>query len=223
MERHSVLASRHVSVIAEQTSIFLTNDNCVISFFELSAADVEAPILNRLMAPDTILRRSCDASMIVQAIIDAIIDLAIPVTACYGDVIADLELDVLTRPNISHTKKLYIAITEIQKVLGFVTPVMSLINSLRDHKSERSEDEVLKDLQDPSTGITLTPMTSVYLGDVLDHCVLLTESLNQIRGQADGMISLIFNTIATYQSESCKQLAIVSVIFRLSGPYSYVL
>lgn len=45
--------------------------------------------------------------MVGQAIIDAIIDLAMPVTTCYTEVIGDLELDVLTKPNIKHTKSLY--------------------------------------------------------------------------------------------------------------------
>src|SRR3569833_47147 len=169
--------------------------------------------VTRLSSPDTLLRRSCDASMIVQAIIDAIIDLAIPVTAVYADVVADLELDVLTRPNISHTKKLYIATAEINKMLSFNNPIMRLISALRDHKSELSQEAAVKALQNPDKGVTVTPMTYTYLGDVLDHCVLITDSLNQIKLQADGMISLIFNTISAYQNESMKNLTLITIIF----------
>ena len=77
----------------------------MVSFFESSADDIETPILHRLSTPDTILRRSCDASMVVQAIIDAIIDLAIPVASAFQDVIGELELDVLTQPDIKTRKK----------------------------------------------------------------------------------------------------------------------
>jgi len=216
METHSVLKSRRMAVIAEQVSVFITNDNTIISFFELSAEDIERPIMARLLSSDTILRQSCDASMLAQALLDAIIDLAIPVTACYGDVIGDLELDVLTRPSIKHTKKLYIAITEVNKMLSFINPITSLINALRDHKSELSQDAASADLQNPEGGVIITPMTSVYLGDVLDHCVLITESLDQVKGQAEGMISLIFNTISTYQNESMKQLTITT--YAISPP-----
>jgi Mg2+ and Co2+ transporter CorA len=151
--------------------------------------------------------------MVGQAIIDAIIDLAIPVTACYGDVIGDLELDVLNRPNIDHTKKLYILISEINKILGFINPITSLINALREHVTDVAPDAVMTHLLDPRHGVIITPLTNTYLGDVLDHCVLITETLNQLKGLANGMIDLIFNTIATYQNESMKQLTLATIIF----------
>lgn len=213
MEKHSALAPHELGVIAEQVSIFITNDNTIISFFELSADAVEKPILKRLHTEDTVLRQSCDASMVGQAIIDAVIDLAIPVSSVYADVIGDLELDVLTRPNVTHTKKLYIIITELNKVLAVINPIVNLINALRDHKTEMSQESATLHLQDSSKGVIITPMTHTYLGDVLDHCVLITESLNSIKSQADGLISLIFNTISAYQNESMKQLTLATLFF----------
>lgn len=212
-ERHSALAPHQLGVIAEQVSLFITNDNTIISFFELSADDVEKPIITRLFTEDTVLRQSCDASMVGQAIIDAVIDLAIPVASVYADVIGDLELDVLTRPDVTHTKKLYIVINEINKILAFINPVVNLINALRDHKTEMSQESAALHLQDPSRGVIITPMTHTYLGDVLDHCVLITESLNSIKSQADGLIDLIFNTISAYQNESMKQLTLATIFF----------
>ncbi|KAK2604537.1 hypothetical protein N8I77_007458 [Diaporthe amygdali] len=213
MEKHAALASLDLAVIAEQVSMFITNDNTVISFFELSADIIEKPILTRLYTRDTVLRQSCDASMVGQAIVDAVIDLAIPVATTYGDVIGDLELDILTRPNITHTKKLYIIICELNKILSFINPVVNLINALRDHKTEMSQESATIHLQDSSKGVIITPMTYTYLGDVLDHCVLIQESLNAIKAQADGLINLIFNTIAANQNESMKQLTLATIFF----------
>lgn len=213
MEKHSALAPHQLGVIAEQVSLFITNDNTIISFFELSADIIEKPILVRLYTEDTVLRQSCDASMVGQAIIDAVIDLAIPVASVYADVIGDLELDVLTRPDVTHTKKLYIIICELNKILSVISPIVNLINALRDHKTEMSQESATLHLQDSSKGVIITPMTHTYLGDVLDHCVLITESLNSIKSQADGLISLIFNTISAYQNESMKQLTLATIFF----------
>lgn len=127
--------------------------------------------------------------------------------------IGDLELDVLTRPNITSTKQLYIVICEINKSLSFLNPVVNLINALRDHRTAMSQEAATHNLQNPNEGVIITPMTYTYLGDVLDHCVLITESLNQIKGNADGLIGLIFNTIAAYQNESMKQLTLATLFF----------
>ncbi|KAI1435155.1 hypothetical protein GGR50DRAFT_658744 [Xylaria sp. CBS 124048] len=213
MEQHSALAAKGLAVSAEQVAMFITSDNTVIAFFEQSADDVEVPILARLQSPTTILRKSCDASMVAQAIIDAIIDMAIPVTACYADIVGDLELDVLTHPEIKHTKRLYIIISEINKMFSFVNPIQALISSLRDHKTKLSQEAVSRELQNPLGGVVITPVTYTYLGDVYDHCVLITENFTQIKESANHMIDLIFNTIATYQNESMKQLTIVTIIF----------
>lgn len=167
MEKHSALAAKGLAVSAEQVAMFITSDNTVIAFFEQSADNVEEPILARLSSPTTILRKSCDASMVAQAIIDAIIDMAIPVTACYADIVGDLELDVLTHPEVKHTKSLYIIISEINKLFSFVNPIQALISSLRDHKTKLSQEAVSRELQNPLGGVIITPVTYTYLGDVV--------------------------------------------------------
>ncbi|EEP80153.1 predicted protein [Uncinocarpus reesii 1704] len=135
MERHAALASRGLGVAIEQVSIFLHADNTVTSFFEASGDDIEGPIVQRLRSPGTILRESCDASMVLQAIIDAITDLAIPVTRAYQDVIGELELEVLTDPDIHQSTTLYILTSEISVLRNAIQPMASVINSLRDHSS----------------------------------------------------------------------------------------
>lgn len=223
MERHASLSHMGLGVAIEQVSIFLHADNTVTSFFEASADDIETPIVRRLGSPGTILRQCCDASMLLQAILDAITDLAIPVTTAYQDAIGDLELEVLTDPDIDQSTSLYILTSEITVLRKAIQPIIGIINSLRDHKSAPPKNKTTRATSSnffPSTApgsftnlasdqanhsegvsmastVTISAMCHIYLGDVLDHCITITEGYDQMRRSADNMIALIFNTIGT--------------------------
>lgn len=156
--------------------------------------------------------------MLLQALIDAIIDLAIPVTHEYEDIIGDMELNVLIEPSLKHTTNLYIVTSEITKMRANISPTLNLINSLKDHKSTSRADEGgsigEKPLQDATQKtVAISQMARTYLGDVEDHILLMTDSLDTMRRSCDNMIDLIFNTIAANQNESMKQLTVVTIIF----------
>jgi Mg2+ and Co2+ transporter CorA len=224
MERHAVLSSKGLGVAMEQVSIFLTRDNTVVSFFESYAQDIEVPILRRLQSPETILRQSCDASMLVQAIIDAIIDLAIPVTSAYQDAIGDLELRVLTDPDIHQSTALYILTSEIAVLRSAIAPIGQLVGALKDHKPDAAPAAVMTpgtsgrpptQRHQPSfaSGVTISPLAITYLGDVEDHCILIKDSYDQMRRSADNLVDLTFNTIGASQNQSMMQLSLVTCIF----------
>ena len=136
MEKHSVLADEDLAVSVEQVSIFLLADNTVISFFEHSADDVETPIVKRLQSYETMLRRSCDASLVLQAIIDAIVDLAVPVKDAYNKTRKELQIDAMTNPDIKTSRALHIFGEEIDMLQNLFKPIVHLVNALREHNAE---------------------------------------------------------------------------------------
>ena len=215
MEKHSALASKNLGVGVEQVSIFLISDNTVISFFESSAQDIEPPIITRLNSKETLLRRTADASMITQAIIDAIVDLAIPVAEAYQDAIGELELNVLTEADISHTTSLYVLTSEVVQFKSNLSPIVNLVNALRDHTSDPVGTPSLtgKPPQPISSSVIISPITQVYLGDVEDHIILITDGLGHMTHAADNMIDLIFNKNGARQNETMKQLTVVTILF----------
>ena len=213
MESVSALLPQGLDVMADRAFIFLTSDNTVISFFDTSSHIIEEPLLKRLKKRGTVLRESCDASMLTQAIIDTIVDMALPLTQKYARAIDDLELEVLSSAEISQTEQLYICISEINKLLTFLNPIDNMVNVIRDHKTDMSQADALLHLRDPASGVIITPMTSTYLGDILDHCIIVTEALAQLKQQSENLINLIFNKTAAVQNSVIQMLTYITIIF----------
>ncbi len=89
-------ARRRSGSRAEQISIFVGH-NTVLTFQE-APGDIWDPIRNRLAKPGSRFRE-LDASYLLYALIDAIVDHCYPVLEHYGDRLEDLEDQVIDRPD----------------------------------------------------------------------------------------------------------------------------
>lgn len=100
------------------------------------------------------------------------------------DAIGSLELEVLTDPDISQPNSLYILTSEITLLKNYIQPIASLVNALRDHHSDplaAGAPSVNGTGKTPKivapSSVDISPLAHTYLGDVEDHCVLITSQL----------------------------------------------
>lgn len=155
IEKKRPLAAYRRAVGVEQVSLFLTDQQTVISFFEHSAADIERPLLARLSTKSTMLRESCDPSMLLQAIMDIIVDQVQPIITAYRRRLTELEVDAMVTPSMSHTQDLHLMAAELSLLRNNIVPITSLIQSLRDHTQPSSQ---------PPPSISLMPPTNNEVG-----------------------------------------------------------
>ncbi|KAK5714136.1 hypothetical protein LTR15_011044 [Elasticomyces elasticus] len=168
---------RHVyqqfDVSVEQVSIFLTANNTIITIFERSGEDIFEPIFARLQSPHTVLRSSNDPSMLVQATIDAVVDLSQPVGKAFEDTFTELELAVLTRPSITLSRQVYVLRAGLASFLDLLVPVSSLVRALHDHRNLPEQPEGTPSVDFARRAVS--PLTQAYLKDVQDHITTLTS------------------------------------------------
>ncbi|CAG8523613.1 3235_t:CDS:10 [Acaulospora morrowiae] len=186
LEAHKELRKMKLSVAVEQVNIILRNDGTLITIFQHSGKLVYNPILSRIDHPKTILRTSQDASLLMEAVIDAIVDLALPIIDSYRHQIAELEGKLLIQPKIDYMRELHMISGELALLKKTLAPVKGLVSVLTKHGDKSLLSEAAK----------------VYFSDVSDHCIDIEDNLEAMFKITENLVNLVFNLIAYDVSES---------------------
>lgn len=229
MEAASALLERGHSTHIEQVSIFMTADNNVITFFEGSANEVIEGVDGvggleaRITREHGVLRRCPDASMLLHAVLDVIVDLALPIADAYDYALGNLQLQILKDPNIKQPHQLFTLISEIDLFEAAIQPVAGLITAIQEYEPHPIQESGPGGLSFPasfqmSSTVSITPLTTYYLNDIKDHVLLLTTQLDRMHRNTEHLTNLIFNVLHASRSDSMKQLTIVTVFFLVSCP-----
>ncbi|KAI8828287.1 hypothetical protein BJ741DRAFT_626907 [Chytriomyces cf. hyalinus JEL632] len=162
----------------------------------------------------TQLRKLGDASLLVHALVDGIVDSYFEVVDFYEQQISLLQDWVLLKPKSAYIKTLYLMQKEIALIQRRLLPTESLIMHLRDADPLRSSGSSARSgSHENRHDIIISEVSKLYFRDVLDHCMTVLEELSAIDTTASGLIDLTFNTISFQTNESMKLLAVMSAIF----------
>jgi magnesium transporter len=182
------------SFITEQISLVL-GENYVLSVQEEPYYDCLQIVRQRLQSSRSLIRKS-GVDYLVYALIDAIIDGFFPVLEMYGELIEDLEAEVVTSPTLQTLERIYQLKRELLELRRAIWPQRDAINALiRD-----SVDFITHDVQ-------------LYLRDCYDHAVQVLDIVETYRDLAASLTDIYLSSSSNRMNEVMKLLTIVSSIF----------
>ncbi|KIR52368.1 hypothetical protein I315_05318 [Cryptococcus gattii Ru294] len=119
-------------------SIFMLRDGTLISMDAKPTKEVLSPIYTRLEDEQSLLRRSGDVSMLAQAILDTVVDLAIEVSQRFENEILKLEASVLVDPEMETVRHLHVLSSQLIRLRRSLTPLLHVCYVIRDQDIQRS-------------------------------------------------------------------------------------
>lgn len=191
------IVSRMIQLIeghlqSEQVSMFL-GQNTVITFQE-DPGDVWGPIRERIQRTGSRLRHN-DASFLMYALLDAVVDSCFPVLEHFSDHLEELELRVMAgEQTVIHD--IHAVKHELMLLRREIWPMREMVNAL-----QRQEHETLSD------------NTRLYLRDVYDHTVQVIDLAETYREVASGLADMWMSAMSNRMNEVMKVLTIIATIF----------
>jgi magnesium transporter len=140
--------------------------------------------------------RKHGADYLAYALLDAIIDGFFPVLEHYGELIEELEDEVVTRPTKYTLAKIYEIRRDLLTLRRAIWPQRDAINQLIRDRSEFISDEV-----------------TVYLRDCYDHTVQVMDMVETYRELATGLMDVYLSSVGNKMNEIMRLLTVMSSIF----------
>jgi magnesium transporter len=136
------------------------------------------------------------ADYLAYCLLDAIIDGFFPVLEYYGELIDELEDEVVSHPTKQTLAKIYRVRRDLLTLRRSIWPQRDAINQLIRDGSEFISDEV-----------------KVYLRDCYDHTVQVMDMVETYRELATGLMDVYLSSVGNKMNEIMKLLTVVSSIF----------
>ncbi|WP_394753868.1 magnesium/cobalt transporter CorA [Crenothrix sp.] len=182
------------SISYEQISLLLLS-NFVFTFREKPDALFQ-PVIDRLNIPTSQLR-NVGADYLTYVLIDAIVDEYFTMQDNLDELVETVEDELLVNPS---TKTLA-TIQKIRRELIFLRRTMPPLR------------ELLKALHRSSESPLLEERTRRYFGDVYDHVIRISESVESYRDLIASMLDIYLSSISNKMNETMKVLTVFASIF----------
>lgn len=189
-----VLNSERTGFTKEQVSLVL-GKNYLLTVQEEPEEDCFHGVRQRIEVDRGIIRKQ-GADYLAYCLLDAIVDGFFPVLEYYGELIEDLEEEVILRPNRSTLEKIYKIRRELLTIRRAIWPQRDAINSLIRDGSYLISSEV-----------------QIYLRDCYDHTVQVMDMVETYRELATGLMDVYLSAVSNKMNEIMKLLTVVSAIF----------
>ncbi|KAF5379226.1 hypothetical protein D9615_006046 [Tricholomella constricta] len=224
-----------INIRHEPMSIFLLRNGTVITIHPRPDLDFTAPISERLLHPESVLRTSEDASLLVEGLLDLIVDRILEIMDEYQDKIHQVEHDALLKPGLSTMRSLHILSGDLVMHKRTFDPIRTMICGLMRFDLDRcialadnveAEAERLASLpgrlaHDISSGGHkgqkiqgfFSFKAILYLSDVNDHMDFVLTSLDMFAGISENLINFAFNTASYEMNQVIRRLTLTTIIF----------
>jgi magnesium transporter len=189
-----VINSDRTGFNKEQVSLVL-GKNYLLTVQEEPEEDCFHGVRNRIECGRGIIRTQ-GADYLAYCLLDAIVDGYFPILEYYGELIEDLEQEVMTKPDRSTLQKIYKIRRELLTVRRAIWPQRDAINTLIRDGSDLISHEV-----------------QIYLRDCYDHTVQVMDMVETYRELATGLMDVYLSAVSNKMNEIMKLLTVISAIF----------
>ncbi len=178
---------------AEQISFFL--GRTTLLSFQQSSSPAIGEIERRLANPRSRVRQ-LDASFLLYALIDALVDHFFPLLDASSERLELAEEDVLAQPRMDNLHALHQIKRDLVMIRRSAWPMRELVSQL-----QREPHECLSEI------------TQTYFRDVYDHCVQIIDLIETYREIASAVTETYVSVISNRTNDIMKVLTIIGTIF----------
>ena len=181
------------TLAAEQLSL-LAGDNYVITFQE-KKGDIFDPLRNRIENSKGRIRKVW-ADYLAYALLDSIVDNYFRVLESIGEVIEEMEEELVTNPMPDTLQRMHDLKKEMIYLRKSVWPLREIISGL-----QREETPLIKEA------------TNIYIRDLYDHTIQVIDTVETFRDMISGMLDVYLSSVSNKMNEVMKVLTIFAAIF----------